>query len=549
MVHTWVDRQTLNHSPDYVNLLRERGLWCRKEEWESSSRNSLRQPSVFFNHKIAPLKDLVVRGFFLALGESEIGDERFFAKGFSLLLTSWKTVFCPVPGCPIYTIYTGPAQASYPSLAPNALAKFNLLLARLRPRLGEEVSYVATFDLAPEWQAAPVEWRNPRYPQNKATWGQRAAKLALGLAYRRRYPVTSPEVAKVKRIDNKLVLSFRFLEQNLTLPSGEKRLCGFSLCGDDGVYREAQTKLLYGREVMLWHPDVAVPRQAAYAYSHLAVEANLCTEDGLAVAPFATAKEPGLSAVACGWAECDRLHTWGVRPFLENLETQRESETSIRRLTSAVVPGATDAAPLAKGATDHRLYPGNVLGAEELPQWRSQTEADVRLRLEEVNFRSGQAALEVNYAGPTADLAILSPQLDACSMRPRLNLKNFLRLEAWVFNPDGRDKDICLEGGSGWQRLPADLQWQRFVFDLTPLHRQNINQICFRILDKMQVGIVLFDQFTLYRIPQTAYESMEPPLPPVKINTKQEAATLADGARGIRPVQIKVLSATEKEQE
>ena len=266
-IQSWIDRRTILLAPAFVEALKGRGLWVEEADWQAESRCSLRQPAALFNHKIAPLSGMHVRGFLLSQGENEVGDEDFYAQAFALQLKSWQTVFRPVPGEQIQLVYTGLAPACYAEHSPAALPGFNLMLAGFRKRCELPTGFVAVQDLDPEWESNPEAWRQPRHPAVKREWAERAATIALGLTYRRKLPPTSPEVSRVKRVDNKLMLSFRHLQQPLTLRQGDRVLKGFAVCGADQVFRNAEARLLYGLEVMVWHPDIEWPRQVTYAYS------------------------------------------------------------------------------------------------------------------------------------------------------------------------------------------------------------------------------------------------------------------------------------------
>lgn len=501
MVHTWIDRETMASDPVYLEMLRARRLWCDADTWVTNSRRSVRQPAVFFNHKIAPLRGMHVRGLIFAQGENEVGDERFFERGFSLQLKSWSGVFASVPGSALHVIYTGLPPCCYLEQPADALPRFNLMLARMRRKIEGPAGYIAVQDLNPEWAVSPQLWRSPRYPAYKRELAQRICQIALGLAYHRKLPKTSPEISRVKRVDNKLMLSFRYLEQSLCLRRGETVLKGFSICGEDLVYRPAAAKLLYGVEVMAWHPDIAVPKQITYACQEMAGNANLCTESNLALAPFSTALDPGVPPVDTEWMHCDALSTWAV-PDSSESDAAGAAARAVRAPAVAVdAHGSSDdgaAVPASEPETP-AVYPGGIAGAEWVSMWRTIPEADIRLRIDRLNRREGAGSIEVSYAGDRADLPVLSPQLDCASMRPRLHLHNYHTLQVQIFNPDGRSKDVKLEGTADWQRLEAGLNWQTFMFDLTPLHGAGIDQIRIRILDKMRAGVVLFDDFELKR--------------------------------------------------
>ncbi len=486
-VQSWIDYKVIQNNPLFVEALKQRDLWVTEDTWQPKSRHSIHQPAVFFNHKIAPFQGMKVRGFLIAQGENEVGDERFYEQAFKLQLESWRSVFNEVPGEQIQLLYTGLTPAVYAEHAPSALPMFNLTLARMRRNLTIPAGFIALQDLSPQWRTNHEPWDNHLYPSNKREVAERVTTVALGLTYNRKSPPTSPEVRQVKRVHNKLMLSFRHLGQPLIIRPGESNPVGFAICGEDQVYREAEARLLYGMQIMVWHPDIELPRQVTYAYSEMCADANLRTGENLAIAPFATAGQPGMPAASSTWLNCDKLTLWAA-PFPEDSTDEEDS-------IDDQMPSETDRPP----KTTNNIERAEQIKPEYLPIWKAIAESDIRLKIDTFNKREGVGALEVSYAGDRADLVVLSPELDYYSMRPRLNLANYDTLSAVVFNPDGRRKEIRIEGVSDWLALEPFLHWQEFEFPLTGLHEKDIVDIRVHILDKTRSGKVLFDHFELKR--------------------------------------------------
>ena len=313
-----------------------------------------------------------VRGFIFAQGENEVGDEYFFQRGFLLQIESWQKVFKPVPGEKLRVVYTGLSPCSYYEESASALPRFNLMLARLRKAVPVPAGFVAVQDLDPSWVTSPPQWRNPRYPVYKRELAIRIATIILGMAYRRKLPVTSPEISRVKRVGNKLMLSLRHLEQNLKLRSGDTSLKGFAICGEDNVYRPAYATILYGIEVMVWHPDIAIPKQITYAYREMALEANLQTGENLTIAPFSTSNDPGEPAAENEWTYCDQLFTWATTKGIQvQNKTNLDSKTNhVRPATSAVHTPKDKIRKPKMDLSSDMLYPGGVLPTEFISQWR-----------------------------------------------------------------------------------------------------------------------------------------------------------------------------------
>ncbi len=552
-IHTWIDRETILSQPKYVAALKKMQLWVEADAWLSKSRKSIRQPSVFFNHKIAPLKGMVVRGMVFAQGEIDIVQRPWYELAFALQIKSWKKIFATIPGEAITQIYTGIPTFTHLEFKDDAVAKFNLMLARMRALNPNHWSYVSIADLPPDYDRTHRLWRSPRYPQYKLAWGKRCATVALGMAYHRQVPKTSPEISKVQRINEKLMLSFDHLMQGLCLKSSDQILRGFAICGADGVYRTAQAKMLYGMQVMCWHPDIPVPKQVTYGYCADGAVANLQSFENLGVAPFSTALDPGLPAVDATWLEADQLRRWTIdldlnqlwqtvsqqfdpilrqlgggaseavsasekdlkpgetvrmqKPFyaLENGKKPiRPSEvpfSAIKRIRPLVAPADLSAdnvqtylTKLVRRAVQEQCL-DQICPSNWQPVWVAHTHADVRMRIQDVHKRNGTGALEISYAGSSPQMTILTPNITPLFPRPITDIRRFSQLIFSVFNADGRPKDIRLVGATQWQTVSVSSEWQTFIFDLQECQLGLYEPFRVEVLDKLRSGRLYFDQF------------------------------------------------------
>jgi sialate O-acetylesterase len=122
------------------------------------------------------------------------------------------------------------------------------------------------------------------HPTNKSAYGARAERVALGMVYGRDVEIYGPTLASAKREGNKVRLTFEHVGQGLAKGQGEK-LQGFSLAGDDLVFRWAEAQI-EGDSVVLTCDQVAKPIAVRYAWSQTHAWANLFNKDGLPALPF-----------------------------------------------------------------------------------------------------------------------------------------------------------------------------------------------------------------------------------------------------------------------
>ena len=96
-------------------------------------------------------------------------------------------------------------------------------------------------------------------------------------------------------------------------------LNGFAICGEDGIYVQAQAEIVSADTVRIWNEDITKPISASYAYSTLNTYSSLYTElDGeklMPVSPFITKTVPNaVYWTDKTWAECEIDKAWHLLP-------------------------------------------------------------------------------------------------------------------------------------------------------------------------------------------------------------------------------------------
>ena len=457
LIHSWIDKDTLETSDVCKKHLLRIGLDRNEETWETGGDRARFQPAVFYNHKIAGLKDLTCRGFLWYQGESDVAFPDYYKEALPLMLKSWMKVFKTPKNDLPYFIYTQLAPYFYQSLKADALPKFNLMLSKLRLDLGVPSALIATHDLPLDFDKLPEDWKHPLHPQVKRPIGERMATSALGMVYRQKAPPSSPEVKQVKTVSNKLMLTFEHTFSNLRLRAQETVLRGFSIAGEDMCFHAANARLLYGIQVMLWHPDIKDPKYVQYAMRELNGDANLISEDNMSVLPFTTAPDGPVILFDPAQLNLDHLTIWAY-PQLESKD------------------------PLPEQAAALSLY-------------RAEKGVDVRYRLETANHLEGEAATAVRYKSDSPVFKILFLDTRYPSLRPKLKLSDYKRLTIRAFNMDAREKALALCGKGEFITLEAKLAWQTLSFAITK--EMDGEEFFFICKDTHREGEIVFDQIEL----------------------------------------------------
>lgn len=127
---------------------------------------------------------------------------------------------------------------------------------------------------------------NGIHPQNKSGYGERAAQVALAVAYGGKNEYLGPILASHSVSGGKITLKFTHTGKGLAFANGSV-LQGFLIAGENKkfVWADAQ---IDGDTVIVSSKDVAQPAAVRYAWSGNFPWANLFNKDGLPAQPFRT---------------------------------------------------------------------------------------------------------------------------------------------------------------------------------------------------------------------------------------------------------------------
>ncbi|MDR6553506.1 sialate O-acetylesterase [Paenibacillus qinlingensis] len=131
--------------------------------------------------------------------------------------------------------------------------------------------------------------RDDIHPRDKRAVGYRLALTALELVYARELTSSGPVYRELQIEEGRVVLHFDHTEGGLALAEGSERLIGFQLAEAEGPFMAAEASI-EGSTVVLWHPAVAKPTRARYAWTNY-TEANLLNGLGLPAGTFRTIRE------------------------------------------------------------------------------------------------------------------------------------------------------------------------------------------------------------------------------------------------------------------
>ena len=124
------------------------------------------------------------------------------------------------------------------------------------------------------------------HPTNKAGYGERATRVALGFVYGKPVEISGPLYASHAVEGNKIRVRFSHVGQGLAVRHSDT-LQGFMIAGADKKFVWADA-VIEGDSVVVSSAQVASPAAVRYAWSGKAPWANLFNKDGLPAQTFRT---------------------------------------------------------------------------------------------------------------------------------------------------------------------------------------------------------------------------------------------------------------------
>jgi len=287
--------------------------------------------------------------------------------------------------------------------------------------LGNEALTYVRHHLAVPTALVPVAGLHSTQPL--ATLAERLRLICLGLLYQRKAPKSAPECESIELVGGKLMLTFSNIGEGLRLTRDESRVRGFTICGPDRIFREAQAKVLYGVRVMVWHDAIPNPVAVTYGFYDLHERANLISKDHLPMIPFRSDQEASVYALPREWMHCDDTAEWQV-------------------------------------------FAGSL-----------------KFRLEKANKSEGEGSLSLSYQTDPGQSIAFGPWIDRPADFPPLDLSPAPQLVMDVFNPDLKEKGLSLkimaiaapgarEIETAAQKIIPALRWQPLTFDLRPFAQE-----------------------------------------------------------------------------
>jgi sialate O-acetylesterase len=230
-------------------------------------------PTVLYNGMVDDLRKFVVAGVIYYQGENDW--DRAFEHRIALptLIADWREKFGNSE-LPFLFVQAAPYRQGGFRTGESRLA----VLRESQMLTWKQTKRTAMVVLTDSGNAYDL------HPREKQVVGKRLAVAARAVAYGQNVVYSGPRYAAVKFDSGHATLSFDFVGEGLAF-DGEK-ITGFTIAGQDGVFKPAEAKI-EGDKIVVKSAEVPVPTAVRYGWSDLA-ECNLRNREGYPASPFRT---------------------------------------------------------------------------------------------------------------------------------------------------------------------------------------------------------------------------------------------------------------------
>ena len=309
-IASWISREAIDGDAQVKNDFVSSGDYIEKSEWNEKDFNISVDMTINYNLKMEALKNFRVSGMIWYQGESDImmgwSGERY-ARAFDLMQRSYTELYKYQAGLmPI--VYTQLAPYYYSDGGYN-LTDMNIAFTDIQKQRPESRAVVSVNDIPVTF----IPEAGLIHPECKEEISDRMAYAAMGMVYGKYETYTAPTLKNAEIRNGSVYISFNNIGNGVK--SKGDTVYGFTLCGKDGVYVQANAEIIGENSVRVWSENIPEPCSASYAYCVSNQRANLYSTDdngfAMPVSPFVTDKNYGAHYYKDKiWADCEDELIW-----------------------------------------------------------------------------------------------------------------------------------------------------------------------------------------------------------------------------------------------
>lgn len=314
-IETYLAKKDVDKQLELVNMMKQIGVYYNsKSEYNKAGGRNFTQLSGVFNEKIAPLKDILLKGVIFYLGESACYDDdraKYYLLASRLLVNSYRSYFKQND---LPFIFTHIADCYYPY--GNNLG-YNLINEAMNNIDLPHVYIVPTYDIVSRWMNEKDDaiYYHPIHPRNKEPIAKRYYKIfATNLINHQDYHF--PKIDNYVIKNDCIIANIKAYESKFAI---NNYYFGFAIAGKDKKYYPAEAKSISEYQICISSKYVNKPKYFNYAFfqSNNSADATLINNDP--IMPYSSDKVNASSGVllfdqmltSCSFLTIDKEDNFG----------------------------------------------------------------------------------------------------------------------------------------------------------------------------------------------------------------------------------------------
>lgn len=331
VIEAWLSRESIDNNPVIKDKLTDLRLY--KTENALNASKNWQFMTTLYNTKLAPLAGLNennekrsehagfnIAGVLWYQGESNIkyaesdGSNPYYTAALNQLINDWSEIFGFENGdMPFVVADIAGYDYSNVMAVKNT---YDYVIAMLSESISDACAehtnaiHVPIYDLPLTYKDPPALNYDPIHPSDKKPVGQRFAQAMLAEFYGIG-TYNAPVLTDVTVSNGKLILTFDNVGTGLKSKDGNM-LRGFTICGADRVFVNADAIIINANQVEVSSPYVKNPVAATYAFASYTQNANLAGGDGTPAFSFRSDRAASTYLGIDDWLSADIEKVWVV---------------------------------------------------------------------------------------------------------------------------------------------------------------------------------------------------------------------------------------------
>lgn len=258
---SWLSRESIEGNAFVKSELTKSGEYIALNKWNESEMSQIANMTANYNAKIYPLRHLGVSGFIWYQGESDVFSNhstKLYGEMFTLMQDEFSANF-RYAGGKMPAVFTQLAAYWYGDNTP-LFEDYAFYFESMQKEYSDSRALTTIYDVPLDY----YDTVGSIHPMTKQPVGERMAECADRLVYHKADACTAATIKSSEILDGKISVTFVNCGDGL-LCEGRK-LNGFSICGADGIYVDADAEIVSSDTVEIFSKYVPEPVSASYAY-------------------------------------------------------------------------------------------------------------------------------------------------------------------------------------------------------------------------------------------------------------------------------------------